>query len=430
MRERGLEHRAGATEKGKGMRAALAHLCIAISAIVLFKPIFFYGSHYLLVGLVASAIGLLGLFVCLSRNNGLRSPVAIRCAGFWLLLKLWQITPFRDNNAIGFGILYAILVGLFFFLHPDDKRSVLESLQLVFGVLGVLSALVVILLALGVELPYYLLEGGVRAEKGVYFYIYPGAVVMRSQVFPGLFGGTWVRSSGIFVEPGHFGVVAGLLAASNGLSLRSLSSKLVFLGGLSTFSGSFFAIVGCAMVALTVVRAKAISANALKWYAMTSVGLAFMGFLFLASPAEFQDRVLWNRAGISDDQDVFTGRGMDEFNQYFDQYKSEMKSLVGLGNQLDFTTSDWRAEVMRYGWLVFLFYGMLLLAMYARSRAPTDVKMGVFCAMAIVVMHRLGYLDTFLVIAFSRGGAQDSPGGGAKDRRRRFPHQASETAEP
>ena len=221
---------------GRGLRDALAHFCIAISAIVLFKPIFFYGSNYLLIGLAASAMGLLGLSLCLSRNNALHSAIAIRCAGFWLLLKLWQITPFRENNAIGFGILYAVLVCLFFFLHHDDKRSVLESLQLIFAVLGALSALVVILLALGVELPYYLLQGWVRSEKGVFFYVYPGAVVMNSQVFSGMFGGTWVRSSGIFVEPGHYGVVAGLLVASNGLSLRTLRSKLVFLGGVSTFS--------------------------------------------------------------------------------------------------------------------------------------------------------------------------------------------------
>lgn len=414
-REASPVHVACAKSNHDKVRPSLALWLVAVSATILFKPLFYSGRQHLIIGFWAFVIGLVGLVWLLARRNAIYDKAALHCVAFWLLLKLWQLVPFREFTAFGFGLIYVVLVCLFFLLAVDDRRGVLLQLERIFALLGGASAAVVVLLAIGVELPYRIFEGTVRADTGQFFYIYPGAIVLSSQVFATAWGGSLVRSSGIFIEPGHFGVICGLLSASSGFRFNTWKRRLILLGGLSTFSGAYLAILIVGLAVLMLVRARSFSRRTFKLYALIGVSALFVILCFMLAPAEFQDRVLWNRLEkYYSEEGLIEGRASDNFNDYYNQYISGMQSLIGIGERIEYQASDWRSEVLRYGWVVFLFYILLFYVMMRHATVAAEIKISIFTALLIVGIHRIGYLDAFLVMAVA--GAALVEGGRAAGR--------------
>lgn len=374
-------------------------LLVALSAITLFNPFYSWGVEYLVRG-AATAVGTGAILLLLYRQRTVEWRMIV--AGMaWLLFSAWKLLPFREQIDLGPGVVTVGLLLLFLFLDDADKREVFLKTEKIFAVLGLLSLVVVAVLATGVELPHVRFDPGIREDPAEFFYLYPGTVILSSQGFPLPTGGTLFRSSGIFPEPGHFGVVCGLLLAGNEFRFDTTRAKMLLLGGISTLSGSFFAIFG-AGIAINFFRRPWFS-----WYkARIGAGLlcliGLVTLLFSFAPEEFRYRVVWKRFedGFSV-ASVYESRASHEFNRTFETYRVSPESIIGRGPAETDVPTDWRRAVVRYGWTFIPLFLLLYGTLFVGSKAPSRVRWHMTAAVLIVALHRVAFVDMVLVIALT-----------------------------
>jgi hypothetical protein len=389
--------------------ASSVHLLIAISAITFFSPFYAWDERHFLFRSIAFVLG----FTCLSlklHNRRTNRTYMMSVIGLWWLLSVWLFLPFRPYQTLNLGSVYIFLVIMFLLLHSTDKRAVLLQTERIGAWIGLGSFVVVLLLAVGIDLPCLILEQSFREHPGQYYCIYPGTVVLSSQVFPAPWGGALVRPSGIFAEPGHFGVFCGLLLAANGFSFRTARSKMILMGGISTFSASFFGILFAGFLAKLLLDTLYRSKDALNTYFKAIIILALLISAIMIIPRQFQNcefvnRILWSRfADGCSIQDVLETRAQEEFNVFFDEYRGSGQSLVGMGEEfqehiLGTRTSDWRGKVTNYGWPFIILNFLMYLFMFITSHTSREVKISVLVVLLIVAFHRASYVNNFLFIA-------------------------------
>lgn len=379
-------------------RPRAAHYILAVGIISLSKPFYYFAfTHHLVIAGLSVALVFLAYLALFSRGRPVRSfPQLQTIISTWLILQFWKLLPIRDYVIYGFGSLDFIVVVPFFYLNAIHHRKILQAFVNIFAVLGILSALVVVLLIIGVDLPNVIYDLGERRTQ--LFSIYPGAVVMSSQFFDIPGGATIVRSSSIFVEPGHFGLFCGLLLAASGFNLTSRKSIMIMLGGISTFSGAFLVLFLLCIAVYIIPKRKPprkISAIAIGIIAFVILILAFA-----AAPQNFQNRVLWRRIeGYYDREGMLESRADYYFSSYFNDYRFRAISLLGLGSHPDFIASDWRVSVLYYGWAVIGLYVLFYGTLFCKLRAESKLRSSLALSIVAIALHRIAYIDSLLTVA-------------------------------
>lgn len=376
---------------------------VVISFITLLRP-FYCWKAILIILTIAYLIGIICLLLILIHQKTLKREMII-VSMFFILLIAWQLLPFRLYIDIGYGgkFIVLFLMPFFLFLKNQYKLTFLKQTQSIFAVLGLLSFIIVFLLAIGIELPYYVINYN-RGNQNEFFFLYPGTIIlvgkMSAFVLPS--GGILVRSSGIFAEPGHFGVMCGLLLAANGFSFRTTRNKMILLGGISTFSGGFYSILMVGLLIKPISGTHILSKASLRICTGIFLFALISIILFVNSPIDFQNRFLWHRIDqIENIEDLNKSRAAEDFNEFFDKYKTSAQSLIGVGalDEIDIRASDWRSSVASYGWLVIVFFFLSYFSLFSLSQTNKSIKMPLLFALAIIAFHRVSYMDELLVIA-------------------------------
>lgn len=380
----------------------IASFIFVVSAVSLLMPVYAWNNTYIIY-IIAYIVGIICLLTIIMNQKTLENNMII-VSMFYLILVVWQLLPFRSNVNIGYGgkVIGLFLVIFFIYLSDDAKRKIFSQIQIIFGILGLASFFVVLFLALGTELPYHIMNYN-RGNPGEFFFLYPGAVIAMGKMtaFDLPTGGVLVRSSGIFAEPGHFGVICGILLAANGFSIGSIRNKMILLGGISTFSGSFYLIMFLCLLVKPISGHRLLSKSFLVISTGVILFFTIMILLFINSPIEFQNRALWGRIDqIQNIEDLTEHRAVDEFNDFFNTYKTSLQSMIGVGtlDEMNIRASDWRGEVARYGWPIILFYFIFYFLFFMASRKDKTIKLPLSIALAVVAFHRVSYIDSCLVI--------------------------------
>ncbi|MFW6222616.1 MAG: hypothetical protein ACOC3T_03290 [Bacteroidota bacterium] len=384
------------------------YLFLVISFIVLFKGPFYYLHNYL-AGTVGFLIGFCCIFYIVIKQRSITINMLIVIFA-WLLIEIWKLLPFRENVAIGPGYITIILLVGFLALNNENKFKFLQHARMVGAILGLLSFVVMVLLVTGLDLPYYHLEQTFR-NPNQFYYLFPGTLVLSSQLFDLPTGGNIIRSSGLFfAEPGHFGVFLGLLLAANSFSFKEYKDKFILLGGISTVSGSFFAIFLVGIIAKYILKFlffmlsyRIKIRNILLLVLSVFLSIGFIYSFINYTPERFQDRVLWNRFAVdaSRGDSFLESRASYDFNAFFKEYSTTPQSLVGIGTGRDrvLRASDMRSIVVSYGWVIIFLYMLALGLIFLPSSARIELKIMIFLTLLVVTLHRVAYVDSLLVVS-------------------------------
>ncbi|MDB4888779.1 MAG: putative rane protein [Gemmatimonadetes bacterium] len=169
------------------------------------------------------------------------------------LLALFLLSLFLYFGAHRAGGIFELssgwLVLLLFILSDDEvKHQAFHYFSSAFAISLVPGIIVVVLLAIGVELPWHTLSSSrydyaiLTGDSPPYYRQYWGSVILYTQLFP--VGPGWVaRLHGMFDEPGTVGTFAALLFAANGGRIKgSKRNAVLLIGGLLSFSLGFYAL--------------------------------------------------------------------------------------------------------------------------------------------------------------------------------------------
>ena len=197
------------------------------------------------------ACGLLPLVVLLhpgvrSRLRELPRAEALALAGLITFLVLATALPQVAGGHVAW-IYAAPFAAALLLLAPQARVAALRGFALLVG-LSLLPGLLwfaVLLAGAPVSVDTMPVPNASFADAGVRLLRFPGAVFIESNSVPLPWGGVLTRLCGMFDEPGRAGTVAALALAAEGYDFRRLTSRILFLAGLCSFSLAF--VVLCAI---------------------------------------------------------------------------------------------------------------------------------------------------------------------------------------
>lgn len=215
----------------------LMALSFSLVAIFTMNPYFTWNEtlYFRLAVFVSVFLFLLNLFITKKINIGRREVFL-----FVVFLSLVSYVQITEINAV--FIDFQIIIIAVFLLIPRELSLYAFNLLVKLFSLTLLPGIVVFLIvALGGDLNWTRLETihSLKADSGLYYRNYIYTVVLSNQIFPFLDGDIF-RFSGLYNEPGVVGTVSALLLSATGFKLDKWYSKLIFFGGLISFSLAFY----------------------------------------------------------------------------------------------------------------------------------------------------------------------------------------------
>lgn len=262
---------------------------------------------------------------------------------------------------------------------------------------AVASVVYWILNLLTVPLPYFTFTPDHRQNPDEYYRIF-GPVI-------GLYRGTvavgqWValeRVTGVFAEPGHFGIYIGLLLAIEKYNISKWDNKFLLLAGLLTFSTAFYGILILILIYRLIsdgrinkdIRYSIIALSLFLLLGSLYKGQAFFE-LFLGDVFSDNDSYILNPVELTD------SRVSDGFIANFDSFSKTSDILIGYGyidiDTETIRTTNWRGLVFRFGVIGISIIISFFIAIVRR----TDIVYGIllFSIALLVLLHRSYLLYT------------------------------------
>lgn len=241
-------------------------------------------------------------------------------------------------------------------------------------------------------IPYYSFYPDFRVNESDYYRIYGPAISLYNGNLPvgGLFG--IERITGVFAEPGHFGIYLGIILAIEKFDITTRENQIILITGILTFSTAFYAIVLLG-VAYRFYIDKKISKSFINALAIIFIVIGF-GFYFSGEGFKqlVYGRVLdADNSEVSDVTDIVENRVSDKFIDEFNEFAKTPNVVYGLGyNELQtIPSTNWRGLIYRFGVVGF---AIMLLLIYSILRR-VDIGTGLlFFSIAILVISHRSYL--------------------------------------
>jgi hypothetical protein len=289
---------------------------------------------------------------------------------------------------------------LYFFLL--DRRvliGVFDALAFILAIVSISALIVFIFSILGITLPSFYLEQDFRNNPADFYMVYPGSIVLSSQVWELGFG-SFIRTSGIVREPGHFAILCALVLLGTNSPFEKKRYLWVFIGGLLTFSPVFYIyIILFFLISKT-------DFQKIVWFSF-SFSFLLLIIYFGLIPDYVLNRVFFNyidaysSGGISG---LFSSRADVQFSSFYSELSisdkfvglgSKATEMLGYGSSL---SSDYRAFIVTRGVLglfcILLFYYSILYSI--RNKRQLWLLIGFI---ALVFMHRSSFIVEFWFIA-------------------------------
>lgn len=365
-------------------------------------PYFLWGST---LNLLIGALLMCVVFVLLFLNGDAKSLHFAEIVGVGILSAFViyiTLLPQYDGTIIRWIFVMPTMASLAMMPYSMRIRTIT-----VFAVIFAVSLVPSILISLWVitgfpytfeTMPYY--HGGMAAA-GVKYLVAPLALFVETNSAFLPWGGAFIRTSGIYDEPGMVGTIAALLLATQRFQITTLTRLIVLIGGMVSGSLAFYIIsiigLGFSSAASRQQRATAQVRNLTLLLLVVIFGAILFGPVKLDSEdaSSLELKVNESPAGsvrqviISNDvrsSDAVNNRNLPEMQRLLDRYWAGSARTLLFGIAADATAKDAPSSqvftrlLVDYGIVGFslLIGGMAAISLYALATLPNKKWLSLF----------------------------------------------------
>lgn len=308
------------------------------------------------------------------------------------------------SRALSFIWFPYLVVNAFIMLPKRIQRCSYEIFVLIFAITLILPIIYYVLTKVGIHIPYGRLESAeeIKVIRGKFYKLYPLCPQLTAISNP---KNQEFRMSGIYDEAGRLGTIAALILASEHYNIRkNWKNKIIFIGGLFSFSLAFYLIGVIYFLGVSVSQK-----NYKKVIVFAGLIIAYLIFINIdfSNPQieRFQERFLISSDGLSGDN-----RTSQQFNQLMTSfYRSDAYSLLfgkgdgaieAITSRMNIDGSSYKCLIYDYGivgfglsvvWLCFFAY-------YSAKKPHADV--GQIVALLIVYFANLYQRPTIFFMGY------------------------------
>lgn len=261
-------------------------------------------------------------------------------------------------------------------------------------IVSVFSLVIWIVKLVNIPLPYYGLYPDFRYNPSDYYRVYGLSISLYrgSRAIGEIFG--IERITGIFAEPGHFGIYLGLILAIERFSFTSKANRILLFTGILTFSTAFYGILLAGYI-YRLFTERSIYKGVM--YPITAIIFLFGSAYLIFGPAIINlilgDLLSDGRFVGVNPLSIIDARISKNFITDFQQFITTSHVWIGLGySDLDIATTNWRGLIFRFGFLgIFL---ILLLTTSLLVKVKFSFFLVLFSVVLMILAHRSYLLYT------------------------------------
>ena len=318
------------------------------------------------------------LFLCIEQNRKEHKPPLM--ASIILSIALIWLCFINNDNIFG-NILTLFIIPLFF-LSGERVRSIYSVFIKIVAVFLALSVLVYILVVLlGISLPYSTIEPLNDYKTGVYHQYF--LLIKQDNYISGN------RFYGIFDEPGVVGTMAGVLLLIERFNIKKWYNLVLLLSGLFSFSLTFYFI---AMVYL-------LFALPLKMKVLLLIVIGGLAVVLYNDETVYE--LLFRRLEFNDGRMAGYNRTTKDFDDYYNTFLKTSDLWFGRGagvsSLIDDGGASYRHLIVDYGIVFFVFYvGAWLLYCIRRRFSLYKILMGI--TVLTLVLYQRPFITNWLYV--------------------------------
>jgi len=289
------------------------------------------------------------------------------------------------------------------FLSADNtvKVKTFYFFRGIYAFFLILGLFVYLLCLIGVVLPWSSLTpiSLTRADNGVFYRNYLFSLALSTEVFNAGFGEIY-RFASLYDEPGVVGTVSALLLVVSRFDLRSISSKIILISGLVSFSLAFYVLSGVYIILQR--------RDLLVKLVLPSLGFVFMFYDQLKTNG-LLFRFLFNRFGLLfSNPQLVNNRADDCFMVEYYRYLQSWDVFFGRGYwahaYMGCDVSSGLSLIYNHGLfgfaLVVVFYILLYMVLMYKVK-PLCSLAPFFIVFTLSLYQRPEYFSVFMVAIFS-----------------------------
>lgn len=152
----------------------------------------------------------------------------------YLYLELLDLSNNYLNSTV-------VLTCLLLLISYEGKIKIFDAFVKIYAFLIFCAIPIIFLIFIGADLPFGVLETNHlgKTEAGLFYRNYIIMVVLSNQIFSP-FMGEIIRFGSVFDEPGVVGTISLLILSVRKFDLSNKENKIIFFGGLLSFSFAFY----------------------------------------------------------------------------------------------------------------------------------------------------------------------------------------------
>lgn len=238
-------------------------------------------------------------------------------SALYLYLELLDLNNIKLNSTV-------VLTYLLLLISYEGKIKIFDVFAKIYAFLIVCAIPIIFLIFIGADLPFGVWETNHsgKAEAGLFYHNYIIMVVLSNQIFSP-FTGEIIRFGSVFDEPGVVGTISLLILSVRKFDLSNKENKIIFFGGLLSFSFAFY--LG-AMIYLALLRPKFF----LKFVFVSVVLLALI-YDELSRHYFFNAYILDKFTGIASLDPNVNNRAGDCWGEHFKKFLYSANVILGNG---------------------------------------------------------------------------------------------------
>jgi hypothetical protein len=306
-----------------------------------------------------------------------------------LLLFVAYITlPIFDHYILRVGhLLWFIPLLMIIFYDSYLLHNVFIRLKKIIVYISGVTIIVWLMLTVGLNIPHLEIYPDHRSNPDDTYRLYGIIVALYRDGVPIQTGiGGIERACGIFSEPGHYGIILGLLLLFSRVDLSKYENIVLFIAGVITFSPMFYFIIFLGVI-YNIIETKQVNRSFI--YMLTALAIML---LIVSTDTNFGNQIrylAYERVFGSIDVNPIDDRISPQFMSYFNKFLLSGNILIGNGYESVYdipSTQNYRAFIYRYGILGVIL--CLVLVITILSRAQPKLFIVILLAIIGVLAHR------------------------------------------
>lgn len=365
------------------------------------NPFFIWSLNDSLVKISIMLIHMALFFSCKGKEFK-RSVLNIYGLAAFVIFTIYIYLPFREYDYLSLGFASLIPFFTLFFLNDELKSRIKYRLIWFFCVISIFVIISFVLYT--VKIPFPEVEITQTFRQSVYdkYHLYFLNIILDSQVIHLPFGVDIYRSSGIFAEPGHFGIFLCLVLCLIDNPFSSRKGKLITTATILTFSLSSY-------ICLIIIYLFHGKHKILFSIILTMILFSLVSYYY---DSDVLRKYIFDKVAGGDLLEIITSRTVFESNLFeftsFDYIFGNGRNFL---NEFQLIISDIRFPLYRFGLIYYVLY-FLIIIYYLVNEVNVNGKLSksfkcILVVWFVIFMHRAfmmeaAYMFTFLYLVSVR----------------------------